>query len=326
MAGRINRRDALKLALAGGAATMLQACGSRPSHGGNFETVPRFEVALPIPPVLEPTRSDEHGDYYEIEARESSALILPGKQTTIQGYNGIFPGPTIKAMRGRPTRVRFINKLQTPVVTHLHGGHTPSDSDGWPTDVILPAGDLLPATSMQLDHTGDTGQLTQASASKYEHNYTYPNDRRAATLWYHDHTMGASGQNVYMGLAGFYLVEDEEERSLPLPRGRYDIPLMLCARQFNNDGSFRYNPHGHAGADGDIILVNGAPWPALRVERRRYRFRILNASNATTFTLALSSGQRFVQIATDGGLMARPVEVPSKQNASALSANLPLQD
>src|ERR1700675_3162037 len=119
MAGRINRRDALKLALAGGAATMLQACGSRPSHEGNFETVPRFEVALPIPPVLEPTRSDEHGDYYEIEARESSALILPGKQTTIQGYNGIFPGPTIKAMRGRPTRVRFTNKLQTPVVTHL---------------------------------------------------------------------------------------------------------------------------------------------------------------------------------------------------------------
>jgi spore coat protein A len=309
MAGRINRRDALKLALAGGAATMLQACGSRPSRGGNFETVPRFEAGLPIPPVLEPIYSDQHGDYYEIEARESSALILPGKQTTIQGYNGIFPGPTIKAMRGRPTRVRFTNKLQTPVVTHLHGGHTPSDSDGWPTEVILPAGHRLPATSMQLDHAGDTGQMTQDSASKYEHNYTYPNDRRAATLWYHDHTMGASGQNVYMGLAGFYLVEDEEERSLPLPRGRYDIPLMLCARQFNNDGSFRYNPHGHAGADGDIILVNGALWPALRVERRRYRFRILNASNATTFTLALSSGQRFVQIATDGGLMARPVEV-----------------
>jgi FtsP/CotA-like multicopper oxidase with cupredoxin domain len=85
---------------------------------------------------------------------------------------------------------------------------------------------------------------------------------------------------------------------------------MLCARQFNRDGSFRYNPHRHAGADGDVILVNGAPWPALQVERRPYRFRILNASNATTFTLALSSARPFVQIATDGGLMARPVEVP----------------
>jgi spore coat protein A len=302
----INRRDALKLALAGGVATMLQAC-SLHSHPGNSEAVPRFATALPIPPVLEPTRSDEHGEYYELEARESAAAILPGKQTMIRGYNGIFPGPTIKAMRGQATHVRFTNKLQTPVVTHLHGGHTPSDSDGWPTDVISPPGHPVPATPMQMDHLRDFRRMTRASASKYEHNYTYPNDQRAATLWYHDHAMGATGQNVYMGLAGFYLVEDEDERSLPLPRGRYDIPLMLCVRQFNDDGSFQ--PHGHAGADGDVILVNGAPWPALQVERRKYRFRILNASNATTFTLALSSALPFVQIATDGGLMARPLEL-----------------
>ena len=212
-------------------------------------------------------------------------------------------------MRGRATHIRFTNKLLTPVVTHLHGGHTPSDSDGWPTDVILPAEHPVLATSMQMDHTEDTGRIARVSAAKYQHNFTYPNDRRAATLWYHDHAMGATGQNVYMGLAGFYLVEDDEERSLPLPRGRYDIPLMVYARQFNDDGSFRYNPHGHAGADGDVILVNGAPWPVLRVERRSYRFRILNASNATTFTLALSSALPFVQIATDGGLMARPVEL-----------------
>jgi spore coat protein A len=304
----INRRDAVKLALTGGVATMLQAC-SLHSHPGNSEAVPRFATALPIPPVLEPTRSDEHGDYYEIEARESAVAILAGKQTTIRGYNGIFPGPTIKAMRGRATHIRFTNKLLTPVVTHLHGGHTPSNSDGWPMDVILPGGRPTAATSMQMDHHGDGGQIAGASASKYEHNYTYPNDRRAATLWYHDHAMGATGQNVYMGMAGFYLVEDEDERSLPLPRGRYDIPLMLCVRQFNDDGSFRYKPHGHAGADGDVILVNGAPWPALQVERRKYRFRILNASNAATFTLALSSGLPFVQIATDGGLTARSVAV-----------------
>jgi len=304
MPRQISRRDALKLALAGGVATVLQAC-SRPSHADKSETVHRFEAALPIPPVLEPTRSDEHGDYYEIEARESDMAILPERQTTIRGYNGIFPGPTIKATRGRATHVRFTSKLQTPVVTHLHGGHTPSDSDGWPTDVILSAGHQVPATSMSMEDTGDSERTAHAS----EHNYTYPNDRRAATLWYHDHAMGATGQNVYMGLAGFYLVEDEDERSLPLPRGHYDIPLMLCVRQFNDDGSFQYKPHGHAGADGDVILVNGAPWPALQVERRKYRFRILNASNATTFTLALSSASPFVQIATDGGLMPRPVEV-----------------
>lgn len=283
---------------------MLQACSPH-SHPGDSEAVPRFATALPIPRVLEPIRSDERGDYYEIEARESAAAILPGKQTTIQGYNGIFPGPTIKAMRGRATHIRFTNKLLTPVVTHLHGGRTPSDSDGWPTDVILPGGHPIAATSMSMEHTGDSERTAHAS----EHNYTYPNDRRAATLWYHDHAMGATGQNVYMGLAGFYLVEGEDERSLSLPRGRYDIPLMLCVRQFNHVGLFQYDPHGHAGAEGDVVLVNGAPWPILQVERRSYRFRILNASNATTFTLALSSALPFVQIATDGGLMARPVEV-----------------
>src|ERR1700681_95105 len=129
---------------------MLQAC-SRPSHGDNSEAVPRFATALRIPPVLEPRRSDEQGDYYEIEARESTAAILPGKQTTIRGYNGIFPGPTIQATRGRATHVRFTSKLQTPVVAHLHGGQTPPDSDGWPTDVILPAGHQLPAPSMSMD-------------------------------------------------------------------------------------------------------------------------------------------------------------------------------
>jgi spore coat protein A len=307
---RINRRDALKLTFASGVSAMLQACGVRPSQVGSSNALARFETALPIPTVLEPTRSDEHGDYYELEARESTAAILPRKQTKIHSYNGIFPGPTIKAARGRATHVRFTNKLQIPVVTHLHGGHTPSDSDGWPTDVILPAGHQVPATAMQMNQARDSAWMIQASASKYEHNYTYPNLTRACTLWYHDHAMGASGQNVYMGLAGFYIVEDDEERSLPLPRGRYDIPLMLCVRQFNEDGSFRYDPHGHAGADGDVILVNGAAWPSLQVERRRYRFRVLNASNATTFSLALSSGVPFVQIATDGGLRARPAEVP----------------
>ena len=101
----INRRDALKLALAGGVATTLQACGSRLSHDAhsNAETAPRFEAALRIPPVLEPTRSDEYGEYYEIEARESSATILPGKHTMIWVYNGIFPGRCTFRTPRRPT-------------------------------------------------------------------------------------------------------------------------------------------------------------------------------------------------------------------------------
>src|SRR5260370_23136231 len=206
----INRRDALKLALAGGVATMLQAC-SRPFHPGNSEAVPRFATALPRLPVLEPIGSNEHGDYYEIEARESAVAILAGKQTTLRAYNGIIPGPTIKAMRGRATHIRFTNRLLIPVVTHLHGGHPPSDSDGWPMDVILPARHPVAATSMQTGHAGDGGQMAGASASKYEHNYVYPNDSRAATLWDHDHDMAAIGPNVYMRLAGGYLRRDKDQ-------------------------------------------------------------------------------------------------------------------
>src|SRR5260370_27021569 len=116
-------------------------------------------------------------------------------------------------------------------------------------DVVLPTGRPVPATSMKTGHAGDGGEMAGASASKYEHNYVYPNDRRAATLWYHDHAMGATGQNVYMGLAGFYLLEDEDERSLSLPSGRYDIPLMLCVRQFNHHSSIPYNPHRHVVAE-----------------------------------------------------------------------------
>jgi spore coat protein A, manganese oxidase len=150
---RINRRDALKLTFASGVSAMLQACGVRPSYVGSSNALARFETALPIPPVLEPTRSDEHGDYYELEARESTAAILPRKQTKIHSYNGIFPGPTIKATRGRATHVRFTNKLQNPVVTHLHGGHTPSDSDGWADRCNL-AGGPSGASNRDADESG----------------------------------------------------------------------------------------------------------------------------------------------------------------------------
>ena len=134
----ISRREAVRLTVAGGLVTALSACGLRGARAfANPET--DFARPLPIPPVLTPTRSDETGDHYDIDVRAGTAAILPGVPTTIWGYNGIFPGPTIKATRARPCHVRFTNSLQAPVVTHLHGGRTPSDSDGFPMDV-RPAG------------------------------------------------------------------------------------------------------------------------------------------------------------------------------------------
>lgn len=155
-------------------------------------------------------------------------------------------------------------------------------------------------------------------------DYTYPLDQRAATLWYHDHRMGFTGPQVCRRPAGFLLVTDDEEDALPLPRAARDIPLMITDRAFDGDGALRYpamdprltsmpgiEAEHMAGAAGDVILVNGAPWPELEVDAARYRFRILNASNARRYELGLDpvprSGASFVQIGSDQGLLAAPL-------------------
>jgi spore coat protein A len=304
----VSRRRILKLTAAAGATAVIGGTAFRIVRSApSSPSVAHFHAGLPIPPVLVPTRTDASGDYFEIVQREGSTTILPGLVSTVWGYNATFPGPTIKARRGRPTVVRHVNELRVPTVVHLHGGRNPSNSDGFPTDFVLPA--RLPADAIPL--CSISGQRAASTSVIGARTYVYPNDQRAATLWYHDHAMGWTGRNVYMGLAGFYLIEDEEERALPLPRGRYDIPLMICARRFDAVGSIVYDTRGHIGSAGDVILVNGVPWPRCEVERRKYRFRILNASNAETLELALSSGRPLVQIATDGGLLTSPVAISS---------------
>ena len=243
-----------------------------------------FQAAFRIPSVLNPTRADADTDYYEITMRPAEVEILPGRRTTIWGYNGEFPGPTIKARSGRRVVVRQRNELPDarPSV-HLHGGHMESAFDGYPTDVIAPG------------------------TAK---DYVYPNRQIAATLSYHDHQMDQSGRNVWMGLFGAYLIEDDVESGLNLPSGAYDVPVIIQDRTFNADGSLSYSP-SMMGTTGDVILVNGVPHPRFQVANRRYRLRIFNASNARDYELALSSGQSFTQIATDGGLLPQAVPRPT---------------
>ena len=112
--------------------------------------------------------------------------------------------------------------------------------------------------------------------------------------------------NAYMGLAGLYLIEDDLERSLPIPHGRYDVPLAIKDALFTNTGELIFDDNDASGMFGDVILVNGKPWPAMPVERRKYRFRILNASISRSYELALSTGDPFTVIGTDGGLMPAP--------------------
>ena len=240
-----------------------------------------FQRDLPIAPELAPVISRRGVDVYDVDIREGLAEILPGFQTPIYGYDGIYPGPTIRARKGRAAIVRQHNALPFDSNVHLHGGHVPAAHDGHPMDVIAPGASF---------------------------DYSYPNEQDAAFLWYHDHAHGRTAHTLYYGLVGTYLLHDEREAELELPRGEYDVPLVIADHAFNKDGSFRYAENVDLGFRGDTLLVNGAVAPRMRVERRIYRLRLLNASNARSYELQLGRGRPVVQIASDGGLLARPVK------------------
>jgi len=163
-----------------------------------------------------------------------------------------------------------------------------------------------------------------------QRTYTYPMNQRGATLWYHDHRMGFTGPSMWHGLAGFHLVHDDEEEALPLPKGDRDIPIMITDRAFDASGRLIYpsldptltTTPGVTGAYtngvlGDVILVNGAPWPVLRVARAKYRLRLLNASNARRYRLVLDPPAAFVQIGSDGGLLSEPLPQSALEVAPA---------
>ena len=319
---RLSRRGVLRLSGIAGLATVA-GCG-RPADGpGTGELLtstaplpPRFRVPLPIPPTARPVRVTATADHYTVTQRVADAGILAGLSTPIWGFDGIFPGPTFRGRRGRPMVVTVRNELPVPTSTHLHGGVTPADSDGFPTDLIIPAG-YSPAPPHQ---HGGPGRLHDTSR-----DYHYPMTQPAATLWYHDHRMDFTGPQVWRGLAGMFLISDEVEDALPLPRDDRDLPLLLCDRAFDADGALRYPMHDTAmhapgargdylaGIFGDVMLVNGAPWPRHEVAGARYRLRLVNGSNARRYRLALDAGNGpgelpLVQIGSDSSLLAAPVE------------------
>jgi spore coat protein A len=272
-----------------------------------------FVDPLPLPAVAQPVSGVPGGAaHYEIAALEILQQLhrdLP--PTRVWGYDGSYPGPTIEARRGYPVTVTWANELRNlengalrtthalgvdtclhgpdltgvvPVtVTHLHGGHVPPDSDGYPEASFAP------------------GQRSSL--------YGYPNDQPAATLWYHDHALGITRLNVTMGLAGFYLLRDAAEDALNLPRGEYEVPLAIQDRKFRGDGSLEYPAAWTDHYFGDTVLVNGKVWPFFDVKRGKYRFRMLNGSTSRTYRLALSNGAGFWQIGSDDGLLPAPVSL-----------------
>ncbi|SDH05826.1 Multicopper oxidase with three cupredoxin domains (includes cell division protein FtsP and spore coat protein CotA) [Nonomuraea jiangxiensis] len=288
-----------------GAGLAAAGCGAFPESAGRLLTsrlpLPApFTVPLPIPPLARPVAPGR----YEVTQRTAKVEIIPGTTTEIWGYDATFPGPTFELRRGDPTTIRVRNELPEPTSTHLHGGVNPPGSDGYPTDLVVPRGHSAHPHGGHPSHPG-------MRLNPVAKDYHYPLDQRAATLWYHDHRMDFTAPQVWRGLAGLALVRDEEEDALPLPRGERELPLLICDRAFEEDGSFRYprahDPHYMAGVEGDVILVNGAPWPVAEVSATRHRLRLLNASNARRYRLRLAPGGRFTQIGSDAGLLAAPV-------------------
>ncbi|MGH9564647.1 MAG: multicopper oxidase family protein [Candidatus Angelobacter sp.] len=346
-----SRRDILKLGAMAGAGMMMPAFSPAQSvntrvpvpggimfHGHVAHRTPAQKAAaaaivngltqfvdeLPIMPVIRPSA---HGVTHIRMQQAQQKLHRDLPPTTIWGYNGIYPGPTMEVQRGVPVKIKYHNdelptthplpvdftihgseadKPQVRNVVHLHGAKILPESDGYPEAWSSPDGVTGPVL-----YTPDA--------------FVYPNDQQSTMLWYHDHTLGITRLNMIMGLAGVYFIRDAGEDSLNIPKGQFEIPLLIQDRLFNADGSFLY-PVADGGTHqfwipeffGDTMLVNGKIWPVLDVEPRRYRFRMLNACNARFLNMRLvrtgadgsahgMAGPQFHVIGTDGGFLPAPV-------------------
>ncbi|WP_266159984.1 multicopper oxidase domain-containing protein, partial [Dyella silvatica] len=220
-----------------------------------------FVDPLPLPPVLRAKR----GEVLKVAMQESEQRLhrdLP--PTRLWTYGGCMPGPTIEAVSGELLQVEWRNDLparhflpidrhihgaesgkpEVRAVVHLHGARAPTSSDGYPDDWYVPGKARL---------------------------HTYPNRQDAATLWYHDHAMGINRLNIYAGMFGLTLLRDAHERSLGLPQGEQEVPLVLCDRLLTEEAQLYYPVSGQSDAPwvpevfGNVILVNGALLPHLQV-------------------------------------------------------------
>ena len=291
--------------------------------------VDKFVDKLPLLNILKPKSKVQGITYYEVEMNQFKQKLhrdLP--ETTLWGYEYTYPGPIFEVRRNEWVKVKWMNALPDehilPVDTTIHGAEP--DQPTVRTVVHLHGG-ITPAYSDGLPDAWFTNGFKEVGPAFEAPVYDYYNHQQAATLLYHDHTVGITRLNIYAGLIGVYIIRDAYEDYLNLPKGRYDIPLLIQDKSFNKDGSLYYpafptgNMHGMQQEEpmpvvypsivpeffGDTILVNGKVWPYLQVEPRKYRFRLINGSNARFYRMRLSTGQPFYQISTDDGLLETPV-------------------
>ena len=212
--------------------------------------------------------------------------VLKGSPDSVKNMAGSYLAPTIHLHKGQKVRIYLKNNLPVQSILHWHGLHVPSKMDGNPMYAI---------------NHGET------------YIYEFEILNRAGTYWYHSHAHGVTAKQVYSGMAGLFIVSDDEEQALNLPKGKYDVPIVIQDRSFDRKNQLKYSNHmmqKMQGFLGDQIMINGQPNYTLEVENRSYRLRLLNGSNSRIYKLAWDDGSPITVIGTDGGLIDKPETMP----------------
>jgi blue copper oxidase len=252
--------------MAQGAMGNMGNVGTMGMRGGSGSVVTRYPLHFPPTAGLTST----------LQAAPATVDLGGGRLSTALTYNTYFPGPTFRANRGEVVNVTLANRLLEESSIHWHGLVVPTAADGQPQDPVFPGANRL---------------------------YQFTINQRAALNWYHPHMHGMTGEQVALGLAGVFIVNDSEEGALGLPSGAYEVPLVLRDASYDSAGNLLYNPTS-SGFMGKSPLVNGTRDATLAVDRAYYRLRVLNGATARIMRLALSSGS-FTLIGNDGGLLPK---------------------
>lgn len=263
-----------------GSSVFLKACHTEEDMIGepNWIVDGSFDRRLPLPSLVTGN--------VELTAQITSAVVRKDSMTSVFSYRNGLLGDTIKATTGSTATVHLQNNLDEASNIHWHGLILPENMDGHPKDVIKP-GEAF--------------------------TYTLPIIQRAGTYWYHPHPHGATARQVFMGMAGLFIVNDAEEAALNLPSGEFEFPLIIQDKRLSG-GSLDYSPSQDeimTGYLGEDIAVNGICSPFKSISAAWYRMRVLNGSTARVLNLAFSNGMPFHIIGSDGGLLRTPESVTS---------------
>ncbi|WP_329549976.1 multicopper oxidase domain-containing protein [Streptomyces sp. NBC_01356] len=249
-----------------------------------------FENRLKVPPLADSRIDDQGRRVFDLKMQTDSTSFTAGKQTKTWGFNDSYLGPTLRAKRGEKVVVNVDNALPEQSTVHWHGMHLPAKMDGGPHQMIAPGTMWSPEWTV---------------------------DQPAASLWYHPHPHGETEKHVQRGLAGMFILDDDNSQQAALPKGygRDDIPLIVQDAKFNDSGSFDHSKGTFAGSGflGNQILVNGTTAPYQSVNDELVRLRLLNGSTARTLNFGFDDSRSFSLIATDGGLLNAPAPMERLQ-------------